>query len=67
MLQRQEQTPSHALLGEGAVHELTAAQFTNQASITLCGEVRQGPGCKGSRAESVPENMTPERRAEIAK
>ena len=34
--QRQAQRHNHTLLGEGAVHELTAVQFANQAHIAPC-------------------------------
>jgi 50S ribosomal subunit-associated GTPase HflX len=52
--QRQEQGHNHTLLGEGAVHELTAVQFANQAQITLCGNEIHGYADRDKR-RSKPE------------
>jgi hypothetical protein len=52
--QRQGQGHNQALLGEGAFHELTAVQFTNQAHITPCRKETYGDADRDKR-RSKPE------------
>jgi hypothetical protein len=52
--QRQQQGHNHTLHGEGAVQELIAVQFANQAHKTLCGNEIHGYADRDER-RSKPE------------
>ena len=52
--QRQERSYNHALLGEGAMHELTAVQFASQVHETPCGKQIHGYADRDKR-RSKPE------------